>query len=93
MAEPGGICLAGGVHEHIGSKLRPAFDDLGPREVKDIAKPVRVFQVQTHHHEEVGRTPDHQPTQTKPSIAVLPFTNLSGNQNSNTSVTTSPRTS
>ena len=44
MAEPGGICVSGSVHEQVGNKLPLAFDDLGPCEVKNIAKPVRAFQ-------------------------------------------------
>ncbi len=45
MAEPGGICLGGSVREQVGNKLPLAFEDLGPCEVKNIAKPVRTFRV------------------------------------------------
>jgi len=77
MAEAGGICLAGSVHEQVGNKLPLAFDDLGPSEVKNIAKPVRVFRVRLGAQEsEVAK--DTQPQQARPSIAVLPFTNMSG---------------
>jgi len=77
MAEPGGICISGSVHEQLGNKLPLAFADLGPCEVKNIAKPVRTFRVRVDHPEEVIRSAERQPTQNRPSIAVLPFANLS----------------
>jgi adenylate cyclase len=78
IAEPGGICLSGSVHEQIGTKLPLAFDDLGACEVKNIAKAVRVFRVQTGQWTKVTRPAERHPPQIKPSIAVLPFTNMSG---------------
>ena len=75
MADAGGICVSGSVHEQIGSKLPLAFEDLGSREVKNATKPVRVFRVRT---EEAGRTANLRPEHAKPAIAVLPFANMSG---------------
>ncbi|HTO65097.1 MAG TPA: adenylate/guanylate cyclase domain-containing protein, partial [Bradyrhizobium sp.] len=75
MAEPGGICLSGGVHDQVGNKLPLAFEDLGPCEVKNIAKPVRVYRVAAHGEQASG--PVGLPLPAKPSIAVLPFTSLS----------------
>ena len=43
LAEPGGICISGTVHDHIGDRLPYTFEDLGERSVKNIARPVRVF--------------------------------------------------
>jgi len=77
MAEPGGICLAGSVYEQVGNKLPLAFDDLGPCEVKNIAKPVRIFRAKIDQLEP-ERPATQQPASVKPSIAVLPFTNMSG---------------
>jgi Adenylate and Guanylate cyclase catalytic domain len=77
MAEPGGICIAGSVHEQVGTKLSLAFDDLGPCEVKNITKPVRTFRVRVDRPEEVVRSAERQPTLSRPSIALLPFTNMS----------------
>jgi TolB-like protein/tetratricopeptide (TPR) repeat protein len=77
MAEPGGICVSGNVHEQIGNKLPLAFEDLGPCEVKNMAKPVPVFRVQIDGRS-VEDTTTRQIQQSKPSIAVLPFTNMSG---------------
>ncbi|HTO62233.1 MAG TPA: adenylate/guanylate cyclase domain-containing protein [Bradyrhizobium sp.] len=77
MAEPGGICISGSVHEQVGNKLQLAFDDLGPCEVKNIAKLVRALRVKVDRSE--PEQPAARPAQAKPSIAVLPFDNMSGN--------------
>jgi adenylate cyclase len=76
MAEPGGICLAGSVHHQVENKLPLAFEDLGPCEVKNMAKPVHALRVIMGG--EADRTTPHQGAPPKPSIAVLPFTNMSG---------------
>ena len=80
LAEPGGICLSGNVYEHVRStKLDAEFVDLGEQNVKNIAQPVRVYKVNT------SMVSDARPTQEAatspsdlPSIAVLPFLNISG---------------
>ena len=77
MADAGGICISGSVHEQVGNKLPLAFEDLGPCELKNIAKPVQVSRVRMDH-EESEHPSTHQPPSVKPSIAVLPFTNMSG---------------
>ena len=63
-------------------KLDLSFDDLGPREVKNIAEPVRAYKVSVApiadanvKTESIDTTP---PSRDKPSIAVLPFDNMSG---------------
>ena len=67
------------VHDQVGNKLALAFEDLGPCEVKNIAKPVRVFRVRIDRVRQcAGARRSSRPAQTKPSIAVLPFTNMSG---------------
>ena len=78
IAEPGGICISRNTYDHVKDKLDLGFDYLGEHEVKNIEEPVRVYKVLmgTESHkplveEELG-LPD------KPSIAVLPFTNMSG---------------
>jgi TolB-like protein/class 3 adenylate cyclase/Tfp pilus assembly protein PilF len=78
MAEPGGICVSGAVHDQVGNKLPLAFEDLGPSELKNIAKPVQVFRVRTDHAIGARDEAKHQSKGTKPSIAVLPFANMSG---------------
>jgi adenylate cyclase len=76
LAEPGEICVSGAARDHIGNKLPLAFDDLGDQQVKNIAQAIRVYRVQ-------AETPAAQPAAAlplpdKPSIAVLPFANMSG---------------
>src|SRR6266852_2706440 len=76
LAEPGAICVSAAARDHIGNKLPLGFDDLGDQQVKNIAKAIRVYRVQTG-------TPAPQPAGAlplpdKPSIAVLPFQNMSG---------------
>jgi TolB-like protein len=76
LAAPGGICLSGPAYEQVRDRLDCAFDDLGEQQVKNIARPVRVFAVR------LGEAPlapqPALPLPDKPSIAVLPFQNLSG---------------
>src|SRR5271169_163177 len=43
LAEPGGICISGTVHDHIGDRLPYAFEDTGEQSVKNIARPVRTY--------------------------------------------------
>src|SRR5216683_2991746 len=81
LAEPGGICVSRVVRDQVRDKLDFAFKDRGEQQVKNIARPVRVFDVQTAA-EGPTMTPDLPaaaplPFPEKPSIAVLPFQNLS----------------
>jgi len=82
-AEPGGVCVSGTVRDHIGARLDLAFDDLGEQALKNIAHPVRVYGVRLATAER-GPTVLPAESQTvlalpdKPSIAVLPFQNMSG---------------
>jgi adenylate cyclase len=77
MAEPGGICVSGSVQEQVNNKLPLAFEDLGPCEVKNIAKPVRASRVRIDNRS-AERTATGQAQEAKPAIAVLPFANMSG---------------
>ena len=80
IAEPGEICISGTVRDHIGGRLDLALDDLGDRSLKNIARAIRVYRVRASNAP--NRTP--MPTNPalalpdKPSIAVLPFQNMSG---------------
>ncbi len=77
LAEPGGICVSGTVFDQVKGKLDLGFEDMGPRTVKNIAEPVRVYRVRLAAPEAGG--PDAAPAlPDKPSIAVLPFSNMSG---------------
>ncbi len=45
IAEPGGVCVSGGVYDQVKGKVEVVFEDLGAQEVKNIAEPVRVYRV------------------------------------------------
>jgi adenylate cyclase len=73
LAEPGGLCLSGAAHDHIAGKIQAAFENAGEHLVKNIAQPLRVWRWRD------GPRPlavSGQPT--TPAIAVLAFTNMSG---------------
>jgi adenylate cyclase len=82
LAEPGGICVSGAVRDQVGDRLDVEFKDLGERSVKNIARPIRAFQVVV---DKVAPSPEISPgtseqraVSARPSIAVLPFVNMSG---------------
>jgi adenylate cyclase len=78
LAEGGGICLSGTAFDHVEGKLELNFEYLGEQVVKNIKKPVRVYRVKMESGVsavEIGR---ELPLPDKPSIAVLPFANMSG---------------
>lgn len=84
LAEPGGICVSGAVRDQVGDRLDGVqFDDLGEQNVKNIARPIRVFRIRLA--EGPASLPDAMKAAAtspiaskKPSIAVLPFANMSG---------------
>jgi adenylate cyclase len=80
LAEPGGLCISANVHEHVEGKLDLVFDNLGEQMVKNIARPVRAYQVRFDNPIGASGAPSSEPLPLpdKPSIAVLPFTNMSG---------------
>ena len=80
LADAGEVCISASVYEQVKRRLDAAFDDLGDKSLKNIAEPVRVYRIRSLSE---GYTPgiaDPAPPMlpTKPSIAVLPFTNMSG---------------
>jgi adenylate cyclase len=75
LAEPGEICISGNVQEHIGNSLDVSLEDLGEQTVKNIDRPVRCYRV---HLVPGGTAKAPPPLSDKPSIAVLPFENMSG---------------
>jgi len=82
--EPGGVYLSGSAFEQLRGKTGFFFEDLGERELKNIDRPVRLFAVRSavgSRTETAAPSPPSRPTlplPDKPSIAVLPFTNMSG---------------
>ena len=76
LAEPGGIAVSGMVHESLGNRIDIDFSDAGEHQVKNIARPIRVFRW-SPRREFAGKS-QAKPLREKPSIAVLPFYNMSG---------------
>ena len=78
ICEPGGICLSEDAHRQVRDKIKETFVDLGEKELKNIARPVRVFALKAHSTSapdiavSTTRSPPHL------SIVVLPFANLGG---------------
>ena len=80
LCAPGGVAVSAVVFDQVDGKLDLAFDDLGEKRAKNIAKPLRVYSARLDGTEPAGADPSAEPLALpdKPSIAVLPFTNLSG---------------
>jgi adenylate cyclase len=81
LAEPGGICVSRVVRDQVRDKLDFAFEDLGEQSVKNIARPVRVYRVRDFGNPSQSLSAPAAsilPLPDKPSIAVLPFANMSG---------------
>jgi adenylate cyclase len=79
LAQAGGICVSGSVHDQVRDRLDLTFEDMGEQEVKNITRPIRVWR--WFDAARTGSTVSQSeplPLPDKPSIAVLPFTNLSG---------------
>jgi adenylate/guanylate cyclase family protein len=82
LAEPGGVLVSNTVYDQVRDRLPLAFEDLGEHQVKNIARAVRVYRAK-EDPDGRARKPapvSPQPLQLpdKPSIAVLPFANMSG---------------
>jgi len=78
LAEPGGICVSARVQEDAVGKLDLVFEDIGEQQLKNITRPIRVYRVATTSSSASARSRPNPPLPDKPSIAVLPFANLSG---------------
>jgi adenylate cyclase len=88
LAQAGGICISGAAHDQVRGKLEVVFEDTGEQVLKNIARPVRVYRVidqtvqATTSSSAISTSgqPDHSALALpdKPSIAVLPFQNMSG---------------
>src|SRR5262249_16465624 len=76
IAEPGAIFVSRAVRDSVRDKVEVVLEDLGEKPVKNIARPVRVFRIGRADGTRLAPLPPTVPD--KPSIAVLPFTNMSG---------------
>jgi adenylate cyclase len=80
LAEGGGICISGTVYEHIKNKLPIDCDYLGEQHVKNIIEPVRVYQIKMNVKTAFPERNKEVKLPDKPSIAVLPFINMSADK-------------
>jgi len=82
LAEPGGIAVSASIRTAVKGKVGAGFNDLGEQTVKNIAEPVRAFRVTSAEADVPSRkrplADSALPLPDKPSLAVLPFTNMSG---------------
>jgi adenylate cyclase len=82
LAEIGGICVTAAVYDQIADRLDVTFEDLGEKSLKNISRAVRVFRVVLEAPPQAGAAKNKQPTPAraaiKPTVAVLPFANMSG---------------
>ena len=84
LAEPGGICISAAVRDQVGDRVDVGYADLGEQQVKNITRPIRVFKVLLGGPTPAAGEPASEPSGApekgarKPSIAVLPFDNMSG---------------
>ena len=81
VAAPGGVALSAVAHDQVAGKVEAAFEDAGEHELKNIDKPVRVYRWTDADANPMSSTlgaGEALPLPDKPSIAVLPFTNMSG---------------
>ncbi len=79
LAEPGGICVSSIVNESVGNRVDVGFEDAGEITVKNIDRPIRVWKWHPRASPELAKPADKAlPNVATASIAILPFTNMSG---------------
>jgi TolB-like protein/class 3 adenylate cyclase len=83
VAKPGGICISEDAYRQVKSRIDPPLSDLGPTQLKNIAEPVRVFAINMgtttpRAAEATESAPPRLALPDRPSVAVLPFQNMSG---------------
>ncbi len=81
MARPGGVAVSAAVRDNVGNRLNLAFEDLGQRQLKNIDRPIRIYSVTLAPaglSEPLPDVPEASARDETPSIAVLAFTNMSG---------------
>ncbi|MCS3764973.1 adenylate/guanylate cyclase domain-containing protein [Bradyrhizobium centrosematis] len=83
IAEPGGVCISDDAYRQVRGKVEIGWDDVGPRSLKNIAEPVQVWRMRlaeqiSNAAQSNASRPHPLPLPDKPSVAVLPFTNMSG---------------
>lgn len=74
LAEPGGICISGGVFDQVRNRVKADYENMGPQQVKNVSAPVQAYALRF----EAIAVAAADAEEVKPSIAVLPFDNMSG---------------
>jgi len=96
LAQPGSVCVSGATYEQVKKVLPLSFTDLGPQQVKNIEEPIRAYVAgrlgDTPSAAALANASKSLPLPDKPSIAVLPFQNMSGDRNRSISPTVSLKT-
>ena len=80
ICEPGGLCLSGAAYEQVRDRVEEIFVDLGQKALKNIARPIQVYGIAWNKQRRASEPASEKPTLSlpdKPSIAVLPFQNMS----------------
>ena len=81
ICEPGGVLISGAAYDHVRGRIVAGFVDLGDKDLKNIARPVRVYAIKTGSESAAPAPNASAPTRAEPphlSIVVLPFANMSG---------------
>ena len=81
IADPGGLCVSASAYEHVRGRVEAEFADLGEKELKNIARSVRVYAAKVGASSFAGASREPSAVRAHParaSIAVLPFVNMSG---------------
>jgi adenylate cyclase len=78
LSEAGGISISGSVYDHVENKLDYEYEYMGEKSVKNIQKPIRLYRVRAEANDNVLDLTKELELPDKPSIAVLPFDNMSG---------------
>ena len=78
IAAPGAICISDDTHRQVRGKVDAGFHDMGPQALKNITEPLRVWQIRVDGVAQVAVASSAPALPEKPSIAVLPFQNMSG---------------
>src|SRR5437764_4861101 len=78
VAQPGGIAVSQSVRDHVGNRLSVIFEDRGEQQLKNIERPIRVYDVSIERVATRNSKGRASAREERPSIAVLPFNNMSG---------------
>ena len=80
QSDPGGICISRAAHEQVKGKLDLVFEDMGDRQLKNIALPIQLYRVSGLGAAAPSKVEAPPIVRDRPSIAILPFSNLSGDK-------------